>query len=183
MAHDFTKLKAGIQHTEAWLQTELQSLRTGRASPALLDGIQVEVYGSMMKLPQVATVTVEDARSLYVSPWDKGQLKPIEKAITVADLGVGVGSDAVGVRVTFPELTTERRQQLIKLVKAKLEEARVTLRGERTRAMEEIEKKQKADEMSEDDAHRAKEEVQKHIDAGNKKLEEFGDKKEKELTA
>lgn len=183
MAYDFSKLKAGIQHTEAWLQTELQGLRTGRASPALLDSIQVEVYGSMMKLPQVASVTVEDARSLYVSPWDKGQLKPIEKAITLADLGVGVGSDAVGVRVTFPELTTERRGQLIKLVRQKLEDARVTLRGERTKAMEDIEKKQKGDELSEDAAHAAKDEAQKLIDAGNKKLEEFADKKEKELSA
>lgn len=181
MAHDVTKLKAGIAHVETWLQSELQSLRTGRASPALLDSIQVEVYGSMMKLPQVASVTVEDARSLYVSPWDKGQLKPIEKAITLADLGVGVGSDAVGVRVTFPELTTERRQQLIKIVKAKLEEARVSLKGERTKAMEEIEKKQKAEELSEDDAHRAKDEVQKLVDAGNKKLEEQATKKETEL--
>lgn len=183
MAYDLSKLKTGVQHVETWLQGELSSLRTGRASPALLDGIQVEVYGSLMKLPQVATVTVEDARSLYVAPWDKGQLKPIEKAITVADLGVGVGSDEKGVRVTFPELTTERRQQLIKLVRTKLEEARVSLKGERTKAMEDIEKKQKADELSEDAARGAKDEVQKLIDAGNKKLEEQADKKEKELSA
>lgn len=180
---DLSKLKIGIRETEAWLQTELQGLRTGRATPALLDSIQVEVYGSLMKLPQVASIAVEDARSLYVTPWDKGQLKPIEKAITLADLGVGVGSDAVGVRVTFPELTTERRQQLVKIVKSKLEEARVSLKGERTRAMEEIEKKQKAEELSEDTARAAKEEVQKLVDVGNKKLEELAEKKEKELSA
>lgn len=178
---DFTKLKAGIAHVENWLVNELSGLRTGRASPALLDMVQVEVYGSMMKVPQVASVTVEDARSLYVSPWDKGQLKPIEKAITLADLGVGVGSDAVGVRVTFPELTTERRTQLIKLVRAKLEEARVSMKGERVRAMEEIEKKMKEEEVSEDEGRKGKEEVQKLIDAGNRKLEELAEKKEKEL--
>ena len=183
MAYDFSKLKAGITHVEGWLVAELQGLRTGRASPALLDAVQVEVYGSIMKLPQVASVTVEDARSLYILPWDKGQLKPIEKAITLADLGVGVGADDKGVRVSFPELTTERRGQLIKLLKSKLEEARVSLKGERTKAMEEIEKKQKDDELSEDDARRAKEDAQKLIDAGNKKLEELAERKEKELSA
>ena len=179
---DFSKLKMGIQGVEAWLQSELLALRTGRASPSLLDGVFVEVYGSRMKLSQVATVTVEDARSLYIAPWDKAQLKPIEKAITLADLGVGVGSDEKGVRVSFPELTTERRQQLVKLLRGKLEEARVSLKGERTRAMEEIEKKEKDEELSKDDAHRAKDEAQKFIDSGNKKLEELADKKEKELT-
>lgn len=182
MAHDLSKLKAGITQVEEWLQAELQGLRTGRATPALLDSVQVEVYGSMMKLPQVASITVEDARSLYVAPWDKDQLKPIEKAITVADLGVGVGSDDKGVRVSFPELTTERRTQLVKLARAKLEEARISLRGERTKAMEEVEKKMKGDEMSEDDGRKAKEDIQKHVDAGNQKLEEYAAKKEKDLT-
>ncbi len=183
MAHDLSKLKAGIQHVHEWLQNELSGLRTGRATPALLDSIQIEVYGSMMKLPQVASIAVEDARSLYVTPWDKGQLKPIEKAITLADLGVGVGPDAVGVRVTFPELTTERRQQLIKLVRAKLEEARVSMKGERTKAMEDVEKKMKDDELSEDEGRKAKEEVQKMIDAGNTTLEAEAAKKEKELAS
>jgi ribosome recycling factor len=182
MAHDLSKLKAGSTQVEEWLKAELQGLRTGRATPALLDSVQVEVYGSMMKLPQVASITVEDARSLYVAPWDKDQLKPIEKAITVADLGVGVGSDDKGVRVSFPELTTERRGQLVKLLRAKLEEARISLRGERTKAMEEVEKMMKDDEMSEDDGRKAKEDIQKHIDAGNQKLEEVAAKKEKELT-
>lgn len=176
---DHTKLKAGIANVEAWLHGELQALRTGRASPALLDGVQVEVYGSRMKLSQVASLTVEDARSIYITPWDKGQLKPIEKALTVADLGVGVGSDDKGVRVSFPELTGERRQQLIKLVRSKLEEARVSLKGERTKAMADIE----AGGMGEDDARRAKDEAQKLVDEGNKKLEAVADKKEQELAS
>jgi ribosome recycling factor len=183
MAYDFSKLKTGVQGVEAWLVSEFQGLRTGRASPALLDSVQVEVYGSLMKLPQVASVSVEDARSLYISPWDKDQLKAIEKAITQADLGVGVGSDAIGVRVTFPELTTERRQQLMKLVRAKLEEARISLKGERTKTMEDIDAQHKADEMSEDETHRSRDEVQKIIDTANKKLEELADKKEVELSA
>jgi len=181
MAYDFSKLKAGIQQVEVWLQAEFQGLRTGRASPALLDAVQVDVYGSLMKLPQVASITVEDARSLYVAPWDKSQLKPIEKAITVADLGVGVGSDDKGVRVTFPELTTERRQQLIKLVRAKLEEARVSLKGERTKTMEDIEKKKKAEELSEDQERMHRDEVQKFIETANNTLEALATKKEHEL--
>ncbi|MBU6310442.1 ribosome recycling factor [Patescibacteria group bacterium] len=183
MAYDFSKLKTGISHAEAWLTNELAGLRTGRASPAFLDAITVEVYGSMMKLPQVASVTVEGPRSLFVAPWDKSQLKPIEKAITVADLGVGVGSDDTGVRVSFPELTTERRTQLIKLVKAKLEEARISMKGERTKAMEEIERDMKNDELSEDEGRRAKEDAQKLIDAGNKQLEAIAEKKERELAS
>lgn len=183
MAYDFSKLKTGLSGVEAWFQNELSTLRTGRASPALLDSVTVEVYGSRMKLSQVATVTVEDARSLYIAPWDKGQLKPIEKAITVADLGLGVGADDKGVRVSFPELTAERRQQLIKLVGAKLEEARISMKAERTKIMDEIEKKQKDSVMGEDDARRAKDEAQKLIDAMGKTLGEMAERKEKELAS
>lgn len=181
MAYDFSKIKAAVSATEKWLADELSSVRTGRATPTLLDAIQVEVYGSRMSLIEVASITVEDVRSLYVAPWDKSQIKPIEKAITVADLGVGVGSDDKGVRVSFPELTAERRQQLVKIVRGKLEDARVTLRGERSRTMDDIDGKKKDGAMGEDDAHRAKDEVQKIIDAGNAALEALVEKKEKEL--
>ncbi len=181
MAFDFSKLKAGLQNVDGWLKTELGALRTGRASPTLLDAVSVEVYGSRMKVSQVASITVEDARSLYVSPWDTGQLKPIEKAIMLADLGVGVGADDKGVRVTFPELTTERRQQLVKLLRAKLEEARISVRGERTKAMSAIESAEQEGGMGEDDAVRAKEEAQKLIDAANAALEATAKKKEDEL--
>ncbi|MEK7063444.1 MAG: ribosome recycling factor [Patescibacteria group bacterium] len=181
MAYDLNKLRAGTDGVYTWLQQELTGLRTGRASPALLDGVSVEVYGARMKISQIATISVEDARSLYISPWDKGQLKPIERAISIADLGVGVGSDAVGVRVTFPELTTERRQQLIKLVRGKLEEARVSLKGERLKAMDDVDSKEKGGTMSEDASRSAKDEVQKVIDESNKRLEELSARKEKEL--
>lgn len=181
MAYDISKLKTGAHAVEIWLQGELAALRTGRASPALLDGVQVEVYGSRMKLAQVASITVEDARSLYIAPWDKEQLKPIEKAITVADLGVGVGADDKGVRVSFPELTTERRQQLIKLMKSKLEDARISLKGERTKAMNDIDAEKKEGTLSEDAARKASDDVQKVIDDTNKALEALAAKKEQEL--
>src|SRR4051812_23374337 len=126
--YDLNAFKKQAGEKVDWLSQELLGVRTGRASPTLLDGVSIEVYGSRMKLNQVANITVEDARTLYLSPWDREHVKPIEKAITLADLGISVGSDDKGIRVSFPNLTEERRQQLIKLVRGKLEEARIQLR-------------------------------------------------------
>lgn len=181
--YDFNAFKKTAGEKVEWLGLELQGLRTGRATPALLDAISVEVYGSRMKLNQVANVAVEDARTLYVNPWDKSQLKMIEKAITLADLGISVGSDEKGIRVSFPELTHERRQQLVKLVHAKLEEARIAVRSSRTKIMNEIDTMKKAGSMGEDDAKRHQHEVQKVVDDINKKLEEVTKKKEVELSS
>ena len=177
MAHDLKTLQKEIDETKEWLVQELSALRTGRATPALLDGVELEVYGSRMKLNQTASVAVQDARTLYVTPYDVEQVKPIEKAITVADLGVSVGSDERGVRVTFPELTAERRGQLIKLLKGKLEDARVTLKQKRADAIKDLEK----EELGEDDTKRGKEDIQKFVDEGNKILDEIAGTKEKEL--
>jgi ribosome recycling factor len=179
MAYDLSAFKKGAEEKVEWLSRELQWVRTGRATPALLDGVSVEVYGSRMKVPQAASIAVQDARTLYVAPWDKSQIKPIEKAITAADLGVSVGSDDNGVRVSFPELTTERRGQLVKLVRAKLEEARVALKGVRTKALADIEK----GEASEDEEKRLKAEVQKVVDETNKRFEDVVKKKEQELAS
>ena len=125
MAYDFSSLKQEITDTEEWLKKEFQGIRTGRAAPALLDNIQVESYGSRVPLNQVGNVGVEDARTLRVTLWNAEQVKDVEKAITDANLGVGVSSDERGVRVIFPELTSERRDTLIRISKDKLEEARV----------------------------------------------------------
>ncbi len=162
---------------------EYQGLRTGRASPAILDSIMVQAYGSQMPLKQVATVGVEDARSLRVQAFDQSLVKDIEKAITSADLGVGVGSDAAGVRVTFPELTGERREQLVKLAKAKLEDARTTVRQGRDDCWKDIQEQEKAKTISEDDKFRLKDEMQKKVDAANEELEKLFDKKEQEMTS
>lgn len=177
MTYDLKTLTSEVEETKSWLTQELASLRTGRATPALLDGVEFEVYGSRMKLNQTASIAVQDARTLYVTPYDVEQVKPIEKAISVADLGVSVGSDERGVRVTFPELTAERRGQLVKLLKGKLEDARVTLKQKRGDAIKEMEK----EDMGEDDSRHAKDEIQKVIDEGNKALDEIADTKEKEL--
>jgi ribosome recycling factor len=179
MAYNTKELQKNIEETKEWLTQELSSLRTGRATPALLDGVELEAYGSRMKLNQTASISVQDARTLYVTPYDASQVKAIEKAISVADLGVSVGSDERGVRVSFPELTAERREQLVKLLKAKLEEARIALKQKRADAIKALE----GEELGEDDTKRGKDEIQKIIDEGNKALETIAEKKETELAS
>lgn len=181
MTYDFSQLDGKLTHAEQWLTGEYQGLRTGRATPAVLDGVHVDAYGSRMPLKQVANVSVEDAKTLRVAPFDAGLTKDIERAIAAADLGVGTSVSDTTLRVTFPELTTERRGELVKVAKAKLEDARVTVKGARNEAMENIDKKETDGEINEDEKFRFKEEVQKKIDAANKKLEETFKKKEGEM--
>lgn len=181
MAYDFTPLKKKITETEDWLKREFTGVRTGRASPAILDNVRVESYGSKLPINQVGTIGIEDARTIRVSPWDTTQIKEVEKAITAANLGVSVSVDERGVRVSFPELTSERRESLIKIAKAKLEDARIALRGARDEVWNDIQRKEKDGEMSEDDKFRGKDDMQKLIDGGNKSLEELLKKKELEI--
>lgn len=173
--------KQRLADTETWLGKEYATIRTGQAAPAILDGIKVEAYGSKMPIPQVSSVGIEDARTLRVSPWDAGMVSAIERAVLDADLGVSVATDSNGLRVIFPELTSERRTQLSKLAKSKLEDARVAVRSTRDEAMKSIEKQEKAGDMSEDEMRSEKEAVQKMVDATNKNLEAMFDKKEAEL--
>jgi ribosome recycling factor len=181
MGYDFTKLKNKIKETEDWIRKEYLVIRTGIASPQLLDGVQVESYGQRMPLNQIGSVSIADPKSLLVTPWDASQVKAVEKAITVANLGVSLKTDEKGVRVFFPDLTSERREMLIKLAKEKFEQAKITLRGVRDEVIKDIEAKEKAGGMGEDDKFRFKTEMQKLMDAGNKNLEEIFTKKEKEI--
>ncbi len=183
MAYDFSKLDGAIKETEEWLTREYTGIRTGRATPSILDVIKPEAYGTRSPVSQLANISVEDARSLRVIPWDKSLTKSIEKAITDADLGVGVSSDDMGLRVTFPELTAERRTMLIKLSREKLETAKVTLRGHRTDAIKDLEAAEKEGGMGEDELKRLKDEVQKKIDKGGEVLENLAKKKETEVAA
>ncbi len=164
-----------------WLDKEFASIRTGQATPTLLDAIRVESYGSFLPLNQVGSVGVEDARTLRISPWDASHVKAVEKAITDADLGLSVVTDSSGVRVIFPELTGERRQQLIKFAKTKLEDARVSVKAVRDELMKAIDVAEKAGEMSQDDKFAQKEETQKIVDATNRALEARFADKEKEI--
>ncbi len=180
MAYDFSKLKSQIKETEEWLARELSGVRTGRATPTLLDGVKPEAYGTRTPLRELGSVSVEDARTLRIIPWDKDVLKAIEKGITDADLGVGVSTDDQGLRVSFPELTSERRTQLSKIASDRTEQAKVALRSHRTDAIKEIDSLKK-DGMSEDQAKRDKEELQKLIDAGNDSLLKALKRKEEEI--
>lgn len=182
MAYDFSKLKTDIKDTEEWLTRELSGVRTGRATPTLLDSVKPEAYGSRTPMRELANISVEDARTLRIIPWDKELLKVIEKGITDADLGVGVATDDQGIRVSFPELTSERRTQLSKIAGDKTEQAKVTLRGHRTDAMKALDVAEKAGGMGEDEVKRLKAEVQKLIDAGNGSLESLLAKKEAEIS-
>lgn len=183
MAYDFTTLKRNIKETEEWLSREFSSIRTGRASAALLDGIRPEVYGARTPLAQVGSVTIEDARTIRIVPWDKSTGKNIEKAITEADLGVSVVADDTGLRVIFPELTAERRTLLAKLAGEKCEEARITLRGHRTDSLKDIDAAEKEGGMGQDEMKRLKEEVQKLIDVGQAGLDTLLKKKQEEITS
>jgi ribosome recycling factor len=182
MAYDFSTLKAHIKETEEWLSREFSSIRTGRASVALLDGVKPEAYGVRTPLSQLASVSVEDARTIRIVPWDKGNGKAIEKAMTEADLGVSVSVDDQGLRISFPDLTAERRTMLGKLAAGKCEEARVTLRGHRTDALKDLEAAEKEGGMGEDELKRLKDEVQKHIDGGQAALDMALKRKQEEIT-
>ncbi|MCI0597652.1 ribosome recycling factor [Candidatus Parcubacteria bacterium] len=182
MAYDFSTLKTNIKETEEWLSREFSTIRTGRASAALLDGIKPEAYGARTPLAQLASVSIEDARTIRIVPWDTSVGKAIEKAITEADLGVSVVTDEQGLRVIFPELTAERRAMLTKLAGQKLEEARQTLRGHRAEEIKSIEAAEKAGGMGKDEVARLKDEVQNMIDAGNVTLDTLLSKKQQDIS-
>lgn len=181
MAYNFTQFKNSAKETEEWLKKEMSGIRTGRATPAILDNVRVDAYGSEMPVNQVANVSVEDARMLRITPWDMSLAKAVEKAIAVSDLGLSVALDDKGLRVTFPELTTDRRASLLKIAKQKLEDAKVTLRGEREKVLKDIDKHEKEGGMGEDEKFRLKTELQKMVDESTKNLDEVFTKKEKEI--
>jgi len=181
--YNFKPLEQALKAAEEHYKEELTAIRTGRATPALLDGVRVEAYGSPMPINQVGGVTIEDARSLRISAWDASLIKNIEKAITDANLGVSVGVDEKGVRVSFPELTSERRDQLIKVTRAKLEEARTSVRHARDDCWQDIQKQEKDKALTEDDKFRAKDAMEELVKKTNQTLEGMAQKKEEELHA
>ncbi len=180
--YTFSVLKEKIKGVEDWLQKELTQIRTGQATPAILDDIKVESYGSFVKLSQTASISIEDPRTLRVSPWDSSQIKAIEKALISADLGVGTAVDEKGVRVSFPQLTTERRSQFVKVAKDKLEQARIALRTARDDVWNDIQKKEKEGTLTQDEKFRLKNDMEKFLQESGKKLEGLFTKKEKEIS-
>lgn len=182
MAYNFKPLNERIQGVIDWLGTEYLGVRTGRATPALLDSVEVEIYGARQPLKHIASISIEDPRTLRVSLWDKAQMKAAESALAGANLGLSVAPDSSGIRIIFPTLTAERRVMLQKLVKEKMEEARVSVRSEREKIWNDIQAKEKSGELSEDEKFRLKDELQKIIDQANEKLQALADKKDKEIS-
>lgn len=181
MAYDFNQFKKQLTATDEWLKKEFQQIRTSQASPAILDGVKVVVYGAPMALKELASVMIEGARSIRIQPWDKSQTKEIEKSITLANLGVSTVVDGDGVRINFPELTGERRAQIAKLAKDKLEEAKKELRRYRDVVIKDLQAKEKEGVYGKDEIFRLRNETQKIVDDANKKLEDSYSKKEKEI--
>ena len=163
------------------LRKELTHVRTGKASTGLIDQIKVEAYGSEMPITQVATIATPDARTITVTPWDKSTLKDVEKAIQKSDVGINPQNDGTVIRLVMPPLTEERRRELVKLVKKYVEDDKVAVRNIRRDANEHIKKLEKAHEVSEDESHRAQDEVQKLTEKHIKEMDHLFELKEKEV--
>jgi ribosome recycling factor len=160
---------------------DLSRVRTGRASVALLEGIKVECYGTTMPISQVASLAAPESRLLTVQPWDTSVMADIEKAILKSDLGLNPANDGKIIRLPIPALTTERRKDLVKMVKKMEEEAKVALRNVRREANEDLKEMKKEKLLAEDEAHRGTDEVQKITDEYTKKAEVQAADKEKEI--
>ena len=181
MSYDFSSVTTQKNTITEWLKSEYRSIQTGRATPQVLDLVHIDMYGARTSLPHAAGITIEDPRTIRVAPWDKSIIGAMEKAINDADLGLSVSSDGEGLRVHFPSLTTETRQKLVKLLKDRLEDARVRVRALREETNKAIDKDEKDGAFGEDDKRAYRDEMQKIVDAANSELEELFNKKEKEV--
>ena len=165
----------------ALLKDQLRKMRTGRANTGLLDGIKVDYYGSEVPLSQVATISVEDARTLVVSPWDKSAVTAVEKAIMKSDLGLTPNTAGQVIRLPLPPMTEERRKEFTKVARHEAENARVAVRAVRRDLMTELKEMLKEKLISEDDDRRAQEEIQKLTDRHVHDIDQVLAEKEKEL--
>jgi ribosome recycling factor len=178
---DMADLKRRMQGAVQSLRNDLASLRTGRASPSLLEPIQVEAYGATMPLTQVATVTAPEARMLSVQVWDRSMVTPVEKAIRDSSLGLNPQTEGQVIRLRLPDLTEQRRKELVKVAHKYAEDAKVATRHVRRDGLDEIKKDEKAKQVSEDDAARLSEQVQKVTDTTIAEIDTTVTQKEKEI--
>ena len=162
-------------------QSEIGGLKTGRANPAILDNVRVEAYGTINPIISVASVTVPDARSLVIQPWDKSIIKEIEKGIIEANLNLNPVSDGDKIRINLPPLTEETRKEIVKLLNQKAEDSKIALRMIRDKAKEEIIEAEKNKEFGEDDKFRLLEELDKKVGGYNDQIKSLTDKKEAEI--
>lgn len=175
------KLTTDLSKVKADFAAEMASIRGNRANPAMVDSIEVEAYGSRMKLKELAHISTPDPRMLTVEPWDGGLVDTIAKALGAAALGINPAVDGKVIRLPLPPLTEERRAEMVKMVKGKLEEAKVRARQARHTAIETMERGKKDGELTEDEVKRGEGDVQKQLDSVNKELDEISRSKEQEL--
>jgi ribosome recycling factor len=177
LAESKDKMAKAVSH----LQGEFGSIRTGRASPVFVEKMRVDYYGSEVPLQQLAGFSVPEPRMLVISPYDKNAIKAIEKAIQSSDLGITPSNDGAVIRLAFPQLTAERRKELVKVVKHRAEEARVAVRNLRRAARHDLEAFQKEGELSEDDLDRAEKELEKITHEYVAEIDNLAAHKEKEM--
>jgi ribosome recycling factor len=176
-AHSEEGMKKSLQA----LQDEFKTLRGSRASQALFEKIRVDYYGQKVPINQVATISIPEARQVIIQPWDRSVLGEIEKAIQKSELSVNPNNDGKVIRINIPPLTEDRRKELVKLTKGMAENARVAIRNHRRDANEEIKKAQKSSELSEDEAKKATDEIQKLTDRNIEEVNKLLEAKEKEI--
>jgi len=182
MSNEFlTKYQGDFDGAIEHFKKELSNLRTGRANPGMVEDILVDAYGVKTPVKQLGSISVPEARSLSIEPWDKNLLKEIEKALTYADLGVGIKVDSTLVRVTVPQMTEENRKKLVKMMSEKLEEAKIAVRSIREKVKEEIVRAEKDGGITEDDRYDYVDALDKKVGELNKLLQELSDKKEQEI--
>lgn len=175
-------LKSNLEKIVEKLKHESAALRTGRASAALVEDLEVDYYGAKTPLKALAAISSPEPRALVIQPWDKNAVQPIEKAIRDSSLGFSPVVDKEIIRLSIPPLTEERRKEILKVLGRHVEDARIRVRKERETALREIDRREKSKEISEDEKFRQKGEVQKAVDEANKKIEEIAAAKEKEIT-
>jgi len=164
-----------------FFKKDISNLRTGRANPSMLDGVQVEVYGTRSPLSSLSSISIPEARSIIISPWDKNVLKEIEKAVTSADLGVSVVNEGDKIRLTVPQLTEENRRELVKKLNEKHEASRISIRQVRDEIKNDIEEAFQDKEIAEDNKFRFIKELEEEVGLRNNELKEIRDKKEEDV--
>ena len=178
---DFNEFESKIDKTISVLKESLSEIRAGRANPAILNKVSVEYYGTPTPINQVAGISIPEARLIVIQPWDASILKEIERAILAADIGINPNNDGKVIRLPFPELTEERRTELVKEIKKMAEESKVAIRAIRRDAIDKAKTMQKNSEITEDDLRNAEETVQKLTDKKIEEIDKILANKEKEI--
>ena len=164
------------------LKRELSTLRTGRATPSLLDNINVDYYGTSTPLNQLASISAPDAQAIIIQPWDKGSILDIEKSLSTSDLGFNPSNDGNQITVPIPPLTQERRLEIVRLLKKKIEDGKVSIRNVRRDSVDRLRKLEKDKSISQDDSRRGQDQIQKSTDSYTKLIDDISKAKEDEIT-